>query len=406
MSHDDPAQELSRLQKASERAAANLLELEIDSSRQLLEVSALTGRSADRWSHASGELTDLWRWQGLLKQVLERAEKLRGPWRTNDLRALLEEESIELTRSEIPLAERDLLGSSERTVRCTPDQLLERMSRAFDEVKTVVAGFGEAWDALAPRVKAAQTSLEQAQALADGLGERELGEREFGERELGERERVDEAARAVARLAASASADPLATRPEDVDRVIDSLEDIRSDLEATAALRLDFDAMLAGARRLLSDLETTVREGLAVHERLQAKISVPTPPAPLAPPNDLSAALDAIAGLARSGSWRDARQQLDEWTSRTRALLDDAQQAVRANRAPIEARDQLRALLEAYQVKAERLGLVEDPELERIFTRAHEELYTAPTDLALVSQLVRSYQERLASARPEQETVR
>ncbi len=396
MSHEDPAQELSRLQKASERAAANLLELEIDSSRQLLEVSALTGRSADRWSHASGELTDLWRWQGLLKQVLERAEKLRGPWRTNDLRALLEEESIELTRSEIPLAERDLLGSSERTVRCTPDQLLERMSRAFDEVKTVVAGFGEAWDALAPGVKAAQTSLEQAQTLADGLGERELGERE----------RVDEAARAVARLAASASADPLATRPEDVDRVIDSLEDIRSDLEATAALRRDFDATLAGAPRLLSDLETTVREGLAVHERLQAKISVPTPPAPLAPPNDLSAALDAIAGLARSGSWRDARHRLDEWTSRTRALLDDAQQALRANRAPIEARDQLRALLEAYQVKAERLGLVEDPELERIFTRAHEELYTAPTDLALVSQLVRSYQERLASARPEQETVR
>jgi ABC-type transporter Mla subunit MlaD len=391
MTPEDPAHKLSRLQEASERAAANLLELEIDSSRQLLEVSALTGRSADRWSHASGALTDLWRWQGLLTQVLERAEKLRGPWRTNDLRALVEEESIELTRSEIPLAERDLLGSAERTVRCTPDQLLERMSRAFDEVKTVVAGFGEAWDALAPRVKTAQTTLEQAQTLADGLGERH---------------RVDEAARAVARLAASASADPLSTRPEDVDRVIDSLQDIRGDLEATAALRRDFDGMLAGARRLLSDLEMTVREGLAVHERLQAKISVPTPPAPLAPPNDLSAALDAIAGLARSGSWRDARHRLDAWTSRTRALLDDAQQALRANRAPIEARDQLRALLEAYQVKAERLGLVEDPELERIFTRAHEELYTAPTDLALVSQLVRSYQERLAAARPEQETVR
>jgi ABC-type transporter Mla subunit MlaD len=391
MTPEDPAHKLSRLQEASERAAANLLELEIDSSRQLLEVSALTGRSADRWSHASGALTDLWRWQGLLTQVLERAEKPRGPWRTNDLRALVEEESIELTRSEIPLAERDLLGSAERTVRCTPDQLLERMSRAFDEVKTVVAGFGEAWDALAPRVKTAQTTLEQAQTLADGLGERE---------------RVDEAARAVARLAASASADPLSTRPEDVDRVIDSLQDIRGDLEATAALRRDFDGMLAGARRLLSDLEMTVRAGLAVHERLQAKISVPTPPAPLAPPNDLSAALDAIAGLARSGSWRDARHRLDAWTSRTRALLDDAQQALRANRAPIEARDQLRALLEAYQVKAERLGLVEDPELERIFTRAHEELYTAPTDLALVSQLVRSYQERLAAARPEQETVR
>src|SRR6202008_1122055 len=104
MAREAPPHERTRLREASERAAANLLELEIDSSRQLLEVSALTGRSADRGSHASGGLTALWRWQGLLKQVLERAEKLRGPWRTNDLRALLEEESIELTRSEIPLA--------------------------------------------------------------------------------------------------------------------------------------------------------------------------------------------------------------------------------------------------------------------------------------------------------------
>ncbi|MBV8220393.1 MAG: hypothetical protein JO325_18150, partial [Solirubrobacterales bacterium] len=110
MTREDPAARLTRLQEASERSAANLLELDIDSSRQLLEVTALTGQSADRWSHASAALTDLWRWQGLLKQVLEQARKLRGPWRANDLRALLEEQSIEVTRSEIPLAERDLLG--------------------------------------------------------------------------------------------------------------------------------------------------------------------------------------------------------------------------------------------------------------------------------------------------------
>jgi hypothetical protein len=393
MTSEDPWNTLRRLQEASERAAANLLELEIDSSRQLLEVSALTGRSAERWSQASATLTDLWRWQGLLKQFLEQAEKLRGPWRTNDLRALLEQESIELTRSEVPLAERDLLGSSERTVRCTPDQLLEHMSRAFDEVKTVVAEFGGAWDALTPLSTAAQTSLGQAQALADGLGERHRSD-------------LEEAARSVARLAASASADPLSTRPEDLDRVLAAIGDVRRDLDATADLRRDFDAMLADARGLLSDLQTTVEQGLAAHAQVRMKVSVPTAPAPPAPPNDLGADLDAIAALARSGSWRDARHGLDGWAKRTRALLGDAQQALRANQAPIEARDQLRALLEAYQVKAGRLGVVEDPELEEIFARAHEELYTAPTDLALVSQLVRRYQERLGFARPEQETVR
>ena len=208
MSRDDPTHELIRLQEASDRVAANLVELEIDSSRQLLEVSVLAGRSADRWTHASAALTDLWRWHGQLTQLLERAGKLRVPWRSNELRSLLDGDSVELTTSEVPLAERDLLGSAEITVRCTPEQLLVRMSGAFDEVKTVVAGFGDAWGALTPRVTAAQQALEQAEGLAAGLGERH-------------RRDLDEATRALARLAAAASSDPLATAPGELDRLIE-----------------------------------------------------------------------------------------------------------------------------------------------------------------------------------------
>ncbi len=392
MNRDDPARELMRLQEASERAAANLIELEIDSSRQLLEVSALTGRSAERWSQASAALTDLWRWQGQLKRLLERAEGLRGPWRANELRSLLDGDSIELSRSEVPLAERDLLGSSEITVRCTAEQLLERMSEAFDEVKAVLARFGDAWDALTPRVTAAQTALDEAQALAAGLGDHHRGD-------------LDEAARAVARLATSASADPLSTAPGDLDAQIDSLREIRRDFDATAALRRDFDARIADARSLLASLETTAGEGRAAHEEALAKISVPTAAEPPVPPARVGAELDAIADLARSGEWRDARLELDAWTSRTEALLGEARQAVRANRAPIDARNQFRALLEAYQVKAERRGVVEDPELEQVFARAHAALYTAPTDLALVAQLVRRYQEMISSAGAVRETL-
>jgi hypothetical protein len=79
--------------------------------------------------------------------------------------------------------------------------------------------------------------------------------------------------------------------------------------------------------------------------------------------------------------------------------LEDALRTHLANRAPIEARDQFRALLEAYQVKAKRLGLLEDPRLADIFDRAHDALYTAPTDLALAARLVRSYQESLSGSR-------
>jgi hypothetical protein len=389
----DPTDEITRLRQASDRVAANLLELEIDSSRQLLDVSTLTGRSADSWARASGALTDLWRWQGQLKELLERAEKLRGPWRGNELRSLLDAKSIELTRTEVPLAERDLLGSSEITVHCTADELLERMSAAFDEAKTVVGRFGEAWNTLTPRVAAAQAALQEARALAAGLGE-------------SRRSDLDEAAHAVARLATSASADPLSTAPEDLDRLNGSLREIRRDLEATSALRREFDDRVAEARALLSTLQTTAGEGRAAHDEAMVKISVPAAPEPPAPRDDLGAELDEIAALARSGAWRDARHRLDGWTSRTQAQLDDARQALRANAAPIEARNQFRALLEAYQVKAQRLGVVEDPELEETFARAHEALYTAPTDLALVAQLVRRYQELISSSATAQETTR
>src|SRR5262249_29851603 len=147
MKPNDLDRELARLQEANERVGANLVELEIDSSRQLLEAAPLTGESAARWSAASAALTDLWEWRGLLERWLARAEELRrSPRRASELEALVDSPSIELARSQVPLAERDLLGSSEVTVRCTADELLARMSRSFDEVKTAVARFGQAWD--------------------------------------------------------------------------------------------------------------------------------------------------------------------------------------------------------------------------------------------------------------------
>lgn len=394
MKLDDLDRELERLREAGERVAANLVELEIDSSRQLLEARTLTGESAARWSAASAALTDLWEWRGLLERFLEQAAELRrSPRRAKELQSLIAGPSIELARSPVPLAERDLLGSSEVAVGCTADQLLERMSDAFDGVKTVVAEFGHAWDTLTPRLTAARSALDQTQSLAAPLGE-------SGRTDLAE------AAERLARLTTALTSDPLAVAPADVDRLVDSLEAIRRDLEATGALRRDLDARLADSRTLLTRLQAAIDEGQTAHEELLVKIAVPSAPvAPELPPG-LDGELDQIIALARSGEWRDARRRLDRWTARARELLDHAQRILGANRAPIEARNQLRALLEAYQVKAGRLGAVEDPELARIFAQAHQALYTAPTDLALVAQLVRRYQEILSAARPAPEPIR
>ncbi|MGN6868405.1 MAG: hypothetical protein ACTHMY_08385 [Solirubrobacteraceae bacterium] len=385
MKLDDLDRELARLRDASERVAANLVELEIDSSRQLLEASTLSGESAKQWSAASAALTDLWQWREQLEGVLERAHELRRGRRADELHGLLTGPSIELTRSEVPLAERDLLGSPERAVRCTPDELLARMSRAFDQVKTVVARFGEAWETLTPRVTDARTGLDRARTLAATVGESGRPDLEAGARHalaIGER----------------LSTDPVSVSAGEVDRLIESLQAIERDLEATAAFRRDLDFRLADARNRLTRLAAVREECRVAHQELLVKIAAPSAPAPPADAKDLAGELDQIASLAGSGAWREAARRLDALTERLAKDLDDCESALRANRAPLDARNQLRALLEAYQVKAGRLGAIEDPAVERIFAQAHDALYTAPTDLAAAAQLVRRYQERLNTA--------
>jgi hypothetical protein len=77
--------------------------------------------------------------------------------------------------------------------------------------------------------------------------------------------------------------------------------------------------------------------------------------------------------------------------------MAQATRAREVNRSPIEARNQFRALLDAYRVKAARLGRVEDPQLAAIFEQAQGVLYTAPADLAQAAQLVRDYQRALGA---------
>jgi hypothetical protein len=102
--------------------------------------------------------------------------------------------------------------------------------------------------------------------------------------------------------------------------------------------------------------------------------------------------LEAIKLAAAGGAWRSARTDLARWHDDAQARLDQAEATLAALRAPVQARDQFRALLDAYAVKARRLGRVEDPALAATFDQARAELYTAPTDLARAAELIRRYQ--------------
>ena len=393
MGIDSANRRLGELHASAKRVAANLVDLELDASRQLLEASSLMGRTAARWSQVSTLMSELWRRHGLLEDLLKHADELRGPRRAGELTEMLDGPSIELATTDVPLAERRLLGSAQEGQWCSPDELLAGMSAAFDEVKAAVVQIGAAWDESIPRLQSARQALEDARRLAAELGGPATRE-------------LDPPSRSLEGLGIRVTADPLSVGTGELDALLGQVEAIRADLERTAALKRGFDGRMLAARELLARVRETVETAAAEHEELLRKIAAPATSPPPAVDGELDTALARITGLAAHGSWQQARRELDSWSTRAESLLEQARQARAADRAPLEARNQFRALLEAYQVKAGRLGRIEDPQLTEIFVRAREVLYHAPTDLALGARLVRSYQEALRDPAPTREAIR
>ena len=387
---------LKRLRDAAEAIRSNLVEVELDDARKLLDSSALAGETAVRWREASAGIAQLWRWHELLQQLLERAGQLRGTRarppakRLEELSDLLQGASIEPSSEPPPLQQRDLLAGAERV---TADELLERCSAAFDQVKAVLVAVGSAWNAFEPRLRAARATLEESLELARSLGE-------------GSPPELDRARARLDELAERLSKDPLSVSEGDIVEAERSLHAVGADLEGLERVRQEIATRLADARRLLEELRDAAREGSQTHRQVLAKIVAPAVPDPLRLDGALESQLDDVANIASHGAWREARTLLEQWSTRARSLLQQAQSIAHENSAPIQARNELRGLLDAYQAKAARFGLIEDSRLSGTFERARDTLYSAPTDLAAAHNLVDRYRQTLSELAPSRELRR
>jgi hypothetical protein len=379
-----PKEQLAELQRSAQQSSASLVELELDPERKLLEEATLEGMSADRRSQASALSAELWRRQGLLEDLLARAQELGRGRRSEQLAALLERPSIDLGRAAIEPAARSLLTAEGQL--CSPAELLAEMTAMFDEVKGVYGLFARTWEALIPQLESLRRLAQETSTLADA----NAGE---------ERERLEVPLAAVAALARAVARDPLSVRPEGITALEDDLESRRGELERFAELRNTFPVALADAQARLEALGEALAEARAAREELFAKIAQPA--APPLPEFDetLQSELSGVRELAEHGAWSDAARSLDALRGRIDAALDETQSAIDAHRAPIAARNQLRALLDAYRVKSSRLGLIEDSNVASIYREAEAALYTAPTDLADAERLIRRYQEALSDPR-------
>ncbi|MGP0047601.1 MAG: hypothetical protein ACLPZR_01965, partial [Solirubrobacteraceae bacterium] len=284
MAHTVADDNLQQLRNAVERIGQNLVDLELDPNRKLLETSRLTGVSADRWSAASARLAELWQWNGLLQEHVKRANKLRDAKRFDELEALLDGQSIELSTTDVPLAQRTLLGDAQVADRVSIGQLLRRMSEAFDEVKLVVAGIGAAWDKLIPRVGAMRQQLTECRQLADAVGE-------------SARSDLEDAAKQLAAINATTTSDPLAVKSSGIDALGRSIAAIRADLESVGQLKREFDGRMGSARELAQRLRGLAADGRAAREELLVKIARPTAPAAVDLPPDVDGGLPRIQAL-------------------------------------------------------------------------------------------------------------
>jgi len=77
---------------------------------------------------------------------------------------------------------------------------------------------------------------------------------------------------------------------------------------------------------------------------------------------------------------------------RGESLFLEATRLATAAQAGIGKRDELRGVLEAYQAKAQAIGLAESLELGELYAEARDVLYSAPCDLELAEQRLTRYQ--------------
>ena len=260
--------------------------------------------------------------------------------------------------------------------------LLRTLEADAERASSLIKQLGTAWRDAVPRLDALRARLASAAATAETLGLP-------GDPELA-------AARTVVdQVTARATADPLGAEIDDAARLVERVEARLSDLaETRASLGADLDA--ADAR--LEEVARLIAAGRGAREAAEERI---VDPGGLVPPLDparldtgdraLRPWLARIRAQARAGAWPAAAKGLEQWREEAEALRARADAVAAANRAPLERRNDLRGLLDAFRAKAAALGLAEDPALTERYRSARDALYAYRCDVRRAETLVREY---------------
>jgi hypothetical protein len=372
--------ELLRLEAAAAAVAANLVDLDDNTARKDLDKGPLTGRTAAAWADATAALTQLWDGYGMLTALITSARSARNQRRFTDTEktAYVHQvlgRSITLSTTTVPLAQRGLLGAGQVSTTCTPAELLAAMEAAFKTAVDVAVRAGDVWHRLMPEAATVASSLAHLRGLTRSAT-------------------LDEADRLLGDFTSALASDPLGCDEQALATVRSLLD--RADAERTSAgeLREALTQRLADAHALLDQLAEAARAA-AVAEQNAAGRFADSAIAVVSGP-DLRPDLAALDALAAAGHWALLSPRLAEWSRRARERIAALRAAAARNAGMLAARNELRGRLDAYQAKAGRRGLSEDPALAPLAERARGALYTAPCDVDAARAAVNAYQDAVA----------
>lgn len=384
--------QLARLGQDAARVAEALLELADHPGYKLLENASLTGVTAQRWQRAAARIAGLWDDYTAFQDVLHRAQEIRGRRakpRPEDLSAIAEllgGRSITLSTKPLALSERTLLGPSSVSETATLAETLARMNTDFQLAADFVTAADTAWNRLFQQADPVQARLGQVAQVVRQIEDRALATALAG---IGDEH---------TRLRREIFADPIGMAapgsvfPDRLARLREDVESVAAAATGAADLRADFERRAEQLSRLIDRIADVEAAQRAAEREAREKIRVDALPAPTSQAPALRARLAALGELRERALWR----RLAEEAAALETALDNALSA--ANRVHqavaglLERREELRGRLAGYRVRAARSGAAEAPELERLYGRAQELLWSKPCDLAASTRALAAYQ--------------
>jgi len=400
LSREEVDRGLAAVRADNDRIAQSLVEMDTHPGHRLLKDAALTGLTAKKWERARTAMATLWEQFASYRDLVARAQEVRarrsrpGDDELAELSDILHGEIVELDSEAVPIERRGLTGPAQVTERITLAELLSRMRQAFDTVTAVLAAAESAWSAAIGRLDPLDRRLHAVSVRAESVG---------------------------------AAADEVATIRRDLDKAremvltdvltvqaTDALPDIErrlaeleTRLAGLAQVRDRFAARVTALESALSDVEAIEATARQTYAAVVEKIAAPGLPVP----GDqgsvaLRNRLRRLTGRHGTAGWDVLSREADEADRLAANALDVARTALRAITGLLDRRAELRGRLEAYQVKAARLGHSEDAELTRLHGEAHQILFTAPCDLAAATRALNRYRQAIQDrTQPREETT-